>query len=63
MFDQTTGPVRHAMVLNLTEDTLNDDLFESEAGELLALDAAGNVVRGSGAHPFMTRLTGTGWRS
>lgn len=59
MFDQTTGPVRHAMVLNLTEDTLSDDLFESEAGELLALDAAGNVVKGSGAHPFMTRLTGS----
>lgn len=58
MFDQTMGPVRHAMVLNLTEDTLNDDLFESEARELLALDAAGNVVKGSGAHPFMTRLTG-----
>ena len=58
MFDQTMGPVRHAMVLNLTEDTLNDDLFESEAGELMALDAAGNVVKGSGAHPFMTRLTG-----
>lgn len=32
MFDQTMGPVRHAMVLNLTEDTLNDDLFESEGG-------------------------------
>ena len=61
MFDQTTGPVRHAMVLNLTENTLNDDLFESEAGELLALDAAGNVVKGSGAHPFMTQLTGS-WR-
>lgn len=61
MFDQTTGPVRHAMVLNLTEDTLNDDLFESEAGELLALDAAGNVVKGSGAHPFMTQLAGS-WR-
>ena len=58
MFDQTMGPVRHAMALNLTEDTLNDDLFESEAGELMALDAAGNVVKGSGAHPFMTRLTG-----
>ena len=61
MFDQTTGPVRHAMVLNLTEDTLNDDLFESEAGKLLALDAAGNVVKGSGAHPFMTQLAGS-WR-
>lgn len=61
MFDQTTGPVRHAMVLNLTENTLNDDLFESEAGELLALDAAGNVVKGSGAHPFMTQLAGS-WR-
>lgn len=59
MFDQTTGPVRHAMVLNLTENTLNDDLFESEAGELLALDAAGNVVKGSGAHPFMTQLAGS----
>ena len=61
MFDQKTGPVRHAMVLNLTENTLNDDLFESEAGELLALDAAGNVVKGSGAHPFMTQLAGS-WR-
>lgn len=59
MFDQTTGPVRHAMVLNLTEDTLNDDLFESDAGELLALDAEGRVVKGSGAHPFMTQLAGS----
>ena len=61
MFDQTTGPVRHAMVLNLTENTLSDELFESDAGELLALDAEGRVVKGSGAHPFMTRMTGS-WR-
>ena len=59
MFDQKTGPVRHAMVLNLTEDTLSDELFESDAGELLALDAAGNVAKGSGAHPFMTQLAGS----
>ena len=59
MFDQKTGPVRHAMVLNLTEDTLSDELFESDAGELLALDAEGRVVKGSGAHPFMTRMTGS----